>query len=262
MNKTVIQSLSRAVEILKCFEDTEELGVTEISKAIGLHKSTAFNIITTLEFHKFLEKNENTGKYRLGIELFRMGTKVKSDLRNLSLPYLERLATEFRETVNLVVRDGGFVVYLEKIESTHSMRISTVVGGRLPINATAVGKAILSGLPEHEIQEIVEGFSFEKFTTNTLCDKHELLEYIHKARTTGYAEDLQELEAGLMCVASPIYNHTGKPFAAISISGPTSRMSEDLRRAIAQDLINSTREISRKLGYKPTIEQSILTNPN
>ncbi|MDA8227530.1 MAG: IclR family transcriptional regulator [Desulfitobacterium hafniense] len=253
MNKTVIQSLSRAIEVLKCFEDADELGVTEISKAIGLHKSTTFNIITTLELHRFLEKNENTGKYRLGIELFRMGTKVKSDFRNISLPYLEKLAAEFKETVNLVVRDAGHVLYLEKIESPHSMRISTMVGGRLPINATAVGKAILSSLPDNEVLEEIKNFTFKKFTDYTISDKDELLEYIKKVRTTGYSEDLQELEPGLMCVAAPIYNHTGKAFAAISVSGPTSRMDEEVRKNIGRFLINVTDEISKKLGYKSAL---------
>jgi IclR family transcriptional regulator, KDG regulon repressor len=251
MNNTVIQSIVRAVDILKCFEDIEELGVTEISNKLGLHKSTVFNIICTLERCQYLEKSDNSGKYRLGIELFRIGTKVDSDLRKIALPYLEDLLARFKETVNLVVRDREYVIYLEKIESPHSMRISTAVGSRLPVNATAVGKAILSGLPDAELGETVNGLSVARFTANTICDKDKLLASIKKVRCSGYAEDFEELEVGLMCVAAPIFNHKGKAFAAISVSGPTSRMLDSIRQEIGKSLGEVARQISTKFGYQP-----------
>lgn len=255
MSNTVIQSLIRAVDILKCFEDTEELGVTAISNKIGLHKATAFNIISTLERCQYLEKNESSGKYRLGIELFRIGTKVNSNLRKITIPYLEMLVSEFKETVNLVIREKDSVIYLEKIESPHSMRISTMVGSRLPANATAVGKAILFRQPEDELTKIINEISFVKFTVNTIDDKKELLEEIEKVRLLGYSEDIEELEIGLTCVAAPIFNHTGKAFAAISVSGPTSRMNEVFRKKIGEKLVVITQEISRTLGYKPVLEK-------
>jgi len=250
MGSAIIQALVRAIDILNCFEDAEELGVTEISNKIKLHKSTTFNIISTLEHCHYLEKNENTGKYRLGIELFRMGTKVRYDLRKIVVPYLEKLLAEFKETANLVVRDGDYVIYLEKIESPHSMRISTAAGSRLPVNTTAVGKAILSGLPDEELDEIINGIPLVKFTEYTICDQTALLDNIKKVRSSGYAEDFEELEIGLTCVAAPIFNHTGKAFAAISISGPTSRMSEEIRKGMGKSLVQVTQEISKMLGYK------------
>ncbi len=251
MGNAIIQALVRAIDVLNCFEDTEELGVTEISNKIKLHKSTTFNIISTLEHCHYLEKNDSTGKYRLGIELFRMGTKVRYDLRKIVVPYLEKLLAQFKETVNLVVRDGDYVIYLEKIESPHSMRISTAAGSRLPVNSTAVGKAILSGLSDDELHEIITGIKLVKFTDYTICEQDVLLENIKKARKSGYAEDFEELEIGLTCVAAPIFNHTGKTFAAISISGPTSRMQKEIRSEMAKSLIKITQEISRVLGYKP-----------
>ena len=251
MSNTLIQSLVRAIEILKSFEDAEELGVTEISTKTGLHKSTTFNIISTLERYHYLEKNESTSKYRLGIELFRIGTKVKSVLRKITLPYLEKLAFDFKETVNLVVRDGDQVIYLEKIDSPHSMCISTVTGGRLPINSTAVGKAILSGLTDSVLVEVVNSLNLVKFTDKTITEKGKLLECIEKVRITGYSEDFEELELGLICVASPIFDHTGKSCTAISVSGPTSRMNEEFRKEIGSSLVKITQEISKKLGYIP-----------
>lgn len=246
---TTIQCLGRAIAILDCFKEIEELGVTEISNRIGLHKSTTFNIISTLEHYRYLEKNENTGKYHLGIELFRMGTKVHASLRKIVAPYLEKLVSQFKETVNLVTRDSNHVIYLEKIESPHSMRISTTEGSRLPINTTAVGKAILAGLPDDELMEVINRIQFVKFTDHTVCNKKKFYENIQKVRALGYAEDFEELEIGLTCVASPIFNHTGKSFAAISVSGPTSRMNNDVRKEISKVLMEVTQEISQKIGY-------------
>jgi len=257
MGNAIIQALVRAIDVLNCFEDAEELGVTEISNRIKLHKSTTFNIISTLEHCRYLEKNDNTGKYRLGIELFRMGTKVKYDLRKIIVPYLEKLLSQFKETANLVVRDGDYVIYLEKIESPHSMRISTAAGSRLPVNTTAVGKAILSGLPDEELHAIINGIPLVKFTDYTICDQNTLLENIKRVRISGYAEDFEELEIGLTCVAAPIFNHTGKAFAAISISGPTSRMQEEIRNEMGKSLVEITQEISKMLGYKPSLKKQL-----
>ncbi|HYE82359.1 MAG TPA: IclR family transcriptional regulator [Clostridia bacterium] len=248
----IIQSVSRAVQVLNCFEKHEELGVTEISKMMELHKSTAFGLIATLEECRLLEKNEDTGKYRLGLELFRLGTKVNSSLRGIVIPYLERLVSLYGETVNLVSADDTYVIYLEKVESSHSMRICTMVGGRLPIYCTAVGKAILANLPEAEADSIIERMDFRKFTDNTICDKEKLLKYLAYAKEKGYAEESEELELGLSCVAAPIFNHFGRAFAAISVSGPASRMTEDFRKKISISLMEFTQDISRKLGYVKT----------
>lgn len=246
---TVIQSVSRAIQIIRCFEDNEELGVTEISKIIGLHKSTTFGLISTLEANKLLEKNENTGKYRLGLELFRLGTKVNSTLRHIAIPYLERLVNMYQETVNLVVMDDLYVIYLEKVESTRSMRISTMVGGRLPLYCTAVGKAIMANLPPEELKSKLDRMEFKKYTDKTLYDKNSIIGSLEKIRSAGYAEENEELEIGLSCIAAPIYNHFNIPFAAISLSGPTFRMNEDFCKEISLTLIRYTQEISVKLGY-------------
>jgi DNA-binding IclR family transcriptional regulator len=248
-SENVIQSVSRAIQIIRCFEKNEELGVTEISKMVGLHKSTAFGLISTLEANKLIEKNELTGKYRLGLELFRLGTKVNSALRHIAIPYLEQLVKMYQETANLVVMDDLSIIYLEKVESTRSMRISTLVGGRLPLYCTAVGKAILANLPSEELNSKLKRMEFRKYTGNTASDRNSLMESLELTRNRGYAEDNEELEIGLSCIAAPIYNHFNIPFAAISLSGPTFRMNEDFRKEASAALMDYTKEISMKLGY-------------
>lgn len=248
-NVKIIQSVSRAIQILTCFETKEELGVTEISKMMKLHKSTTFGLVSTLEAHKLLEKNVETGKYKLGIEIFRLGTMVNSSLRSIANPYLEKLLNVHEETVNLVVRDGIFVTFLEKIESPHSMRICTSVGKRLPLYATAVGKAILASLSDEEIHRILDESEIIKYTKNTICDRKEMFEYLNKVRKDGYAEDSEEFEEGLTCIAAPIKDHKGKGIAAISVSGPTSRMTKEFRKKVVETLVEGANEISKKLGY-------------
>ena len=246
----IIQSVGRAIEILKCFEDKQELGVSEISRMLDLHKSTAFGLITTLEEYKLLEKNEENNKYRLGIELFTLGSKVQSDLKSIAAPYLAELVKTYEETAHLVTRDGYNVLYLDKIESTHSMRICSRVGERLPIYCTGVGKAILANLPEDELNDILNNAKIEKKTLNTISEMGELVKHLETVRNQGFAEDLEEIEAGLKCVAAPIFDYTGKAVAAISVAGPAVRMTDEVRKQIAATLVGYTREISKKLGYK------------
>jgi len=248
-NDKIIQSVDRAIQILECFDNNEELGVTEISKMVGLHKSTTFGLIFTLEAKKLLEKNEATGKYRLGTELFRIGTKVNSSLRKVASPYLKSLLKLYQETVNLVLLNDLSVIYLEKEEGTRSIYISTNVGGAMPIYCTAVGKAILAFLSEKERIDKVNRLKLKKFTENTISDKAELIKTLEIIRDRGYAQEVQEMEMGLCCVAAPIFNHLGNPFAAISVSGPVSRMSDQYREEIGGTLIQYTQEISAKIGY-------------
>lgn len=248
-NKKIIQSVDKAIQIMKCFNNSEELGVTEISKMLNLHKSTTFGLISTLNANGILEKNDNTGKYKLGLELYRLGTKVNLSLRGIVIPYLEQLVSIYGETANLVILQDTSVIYLEKVESSHSMRISTLVGGKKPVYCTAVGKAMMAFLPHKDLEDLLCKIKFNKYTDNTIVDKQSLLEFLDEVRKKGYAEDHEELEMGLHCIAAPILNQYKHPFAAISVSGPVTRMSEDLCKEIGGTLVKFAQEISTKLGY-------------
>lgn len=247
--KKTIQSVDRSFEIIRCFNNNEELGVTEISRMVGIHKSTAFGLISTLVANSILEKNENTGKYRLGLELFRLGTKVNLSLKKLVLPYLEELASMFKETCNFVILRGTSVMYLEKVEGSHSMRISTLVGGEKPIHCTAVGKAIVAFLNEKDLENMIKILVLKKYTDNTITSKSAFRKSLGEIKVKGYAEDLEELENGLHCIAAPIFNQYKIPFGAISISGPVSRMTAEVCNEMGTILIKMTKEISREIGY-------------
>ncbi|MDR2484433.1 MAG: IclR family transcriptional regulator [Treponema sp.] len=167
----MIQSVERAIAILRCFENHEELGVTEISALVGLNKSTAFGLINTLRNEKLLQADERSGKLRLGFGLLRLSENVKHDLRNICTLYINQLLYNTKETVNLAVRDGDNAIFIEKKESLHVMRISTTVSQPIPLYCTAAGKAILSGLEDIEIQDYLKRVRFKPFTEKTVRSK-------------------------------------------------------------------------------------------
>ncbi|MBQ1281776.1 MAG: IclR family transcriptional regulator [Oscillospiraceae bacterium] len=235
----MIQSVDRAVQILRCFDGQELLGITELATTTNLNKSTAFGLVTTLTELGLLEQDTATGRYRLGLELFRLGSLVNADTRRLVMPSLEALTAELEETVNFVRPDGGDVVYLVKKESPHSMRICTRTGQRLPMYCSAVGKVILAGLPAEEREEILRGFDYHAYTEFTRTTAETLRQDLADALRDGYALDREELEYGLICIAVPIRNRSGRPIAAISCSGPKVRMTEEkiarCRRMLQQE---------------------------
>lgn len=239
-----VQSVRRAIEILQCFNNNEALTLTQISKKVGLHKSTTYGIVSTLREAELLYKNEETEKYQLGTELCRIAANVRVGLRNICLPHIGKLCVETDETVNLVIPDDTSVIYLEKTESQHSVRSCTSIGMRLPMYCTAVGKAILAYLPPEEASAVLDRSMLVPRTVNTLTSKDAILKEIQNIRLTGYAVDQEELEEGLVCVAVPVLNLKGNAIAAISCSGPKQRMKDDRVQKIAELLLQHARQVS------------------
>lgn len=248
-DKVIVQSVSRAVDIITCFENQEEISLTELSDMINLHKSTTYGLVNTLQNKGLLEKNPRTNKYSLGIKVFHIGNKVKRDLRSISYPCLNQLVKDFQETANLVVLDDLHVTYLEKVESTQSIKISTSIGSRQPVHCTSVGKAILANFESDEKNEIIAKLDLIRYTKNTITDKQELIYELDRVKETGIAYDNEEFQKGLICIASPIFNHIGRPIAAISLSGPSQRMTKDRTVEIGTVLRDCTYNISRQLGF-------------
>jgi IclR family KDG regulon transcriptional repressor len=246
--KVNLQTISRSIQVLRCFDNDADLGITDIAKRLGLAKSTVFGIVSTLEYNGFLEQDSRTGRYRLGTELFRLGTKVKADLLSLCKPYMEKLVAAYRETVHLVIPDQCSILYIHKIESPHSMRICSKVGERQPLYCTGVGKAILAYLGESERKAIMDKMNFVQMTPFTIGDMDFLNKELAGIKAKGFAVDREELEVGLICVAAPVFDSFDKPVAAISVAGPASRMTDRVIADIAGTLTAFTRELSGKLG--------------
>lgn len=251
-NDNLIQSVDRAFKILDVFSlKDKELGVTEIANRLGLHKSTAFGLLRTLEHWGCVEQNQSTGKYHLGLKLFEYGNRVKEglNLRGLSLPFLQDLVERYRETVHLVIHDRGEVIYIEKVEGPSAIRMYSQVGQRAPMHCTGVGKAILAFWSKQEVDNLIRTKGLQPFSPKTITDLQQLHEELSVIRREGYSFDNEEIELGLRCVAAPIMNYNDKVVAAISIAGPSTRMTDEQMQNLIIPVKETALKISQRIGY-------------
>jgi DNA-binding IclR family transcriptional regulator len=243
----LIQSVSRAIAILNCFKGGVELGLTEVSHMVNLHKSTTAGIVNTLKAEGFLDQNLKTGKLRFGIGLFSLAVNARSGLDELCEPYLTKLLEITGETVNLAVPSNTSIVYIAKKESAHSIRISTGVGTPLPSYCTANGKAILATYDRDKAISLIDKIDFFRFTKNTIVSREALLKELDTIAQEGIAYDNEEYELGVICISAPLYIKQGNPVGAVSVSGPLRRMDEKARRNIANTLREVTGQICGEL---------------
>jgi DNA-binding IclR family transcriptional regulator len=250
-----IQVLDRALALLEVLSHQgPDLTLAQLSEMLKLHKSTAHRLIMVLERHRLIEKNSTTGRYRLGLKLFELGTKAigQLDLRERSRPFLERAVLHTGETGHLCVYDDGEVVYLDKIEPDRSVRLTSSVGRRNPAYCTAVGKAIMAFLPEAQVEAAVQKHGLFQLTRKTITNMLDLRADLVRVRKLGYAMDDEEHEEGVICVGAPVWSVGPHPIAAISVSGPAFRMSPEKVPVVAQSVVGIANSLSKELGMPVT----------
>jgi DNA-binding IclR family transcriptional regulator len=248
-----VQALDRAFAVLDLLGESETpLGLAQVASALALHKSTAHRFLMVLERHRMVERT-GTGKFRLGLRLFDFGNRAieQYDLRERAQPHLRRLVAETEETAHLCVLEAARVIYIDKIEPARSVRMITRIGASNPVHCTSVGKAILAFLPEERINDVIQRTRFERFTHRTIATADALRVEIEKTKRRGYAVDDEELEDGLRCIAVPVLDAQRQPVAAVSISGPSFRVTAQKLPAIANQLLQCVRGISTDMGFTP-----------
>lgn len=249
-----IGSVQRAIDILNLFDgQVSELGTTEISRALGLHKSTVASLVYTLDANGFLSQNPDTLKYRLGLKIAERAFVMldQIEIRQVANPFLRELRNQWNETVNLAVPNGPDVVYIERFLGTKALGVNVEVGRRAPAHATALGKAILSCLSLEELQAFIQRYGLSPQTPRTITDPDTFLAELDRTRERGFAIDDEEYELGGCCVAAPVFNHTGKPTAAVSISAPAARLPLSEVPQAGAMVCQTAESISRSLGYVP-----------
>ena len=255
-----IHVIDRAAQILDCFGfDHQELSVSEIGAKTGLHRSTAHRILMALEYNDLIKQNPSTGKYHLGIKLFKLGHQAVSqlNLREICRPFLSRLMNDTKETIHLAVLDDDQVLYLDKVEGPHALRMPSRVGRYIPTYCTSLGKAMLSCLDDQEVKSILRRQTLKPHTENTVKNIHQLLADLGSVRKRGYAVDNEEIEIGLRCVGAPLRDYTGGMVGAISVAAPSARLSEKNTPVIGRMVIAIAAGISEKLGFdKPKTAQA------
>jgi DNA-binding IclR family transcriptional regulator len=252
-----IQTVVNALRVLEAFEDHDELGVTEIARALDLHKNNAFRLLATLEMLGYIEQRD-AGPYRLGtrcISLGRAYARAGGDLLARGRLALDALAEETGETVHLAVLRSFDVVHLDGREAPNLLRVGSRVGRRLPAHCTALGKVLLAcGEDSHQLHRyddfLAAGDGLEPRTEATIIDRDKLFEHLRGVAVRRQAVDLEECDAGLCCVAAPVFDEGGRILAALSVSAPTVRVDPDrLLAELAPRVSGSAERLSAELGF-------------
>lgn len=243
-----IQSIERAYRILECFINNEELGLTEISNMIGLHKSTTNGIVTTLKNLKILEQNPETGKLFLGTGLYKISAHIKISLKDIYEPYMKKLAEMTEETVTLHSWNGGETSTLvDIIESPRNLRYSLKVGTDFPCNSSAIGKAILAALPEKEKNDLLDRIEFRPVTIYTITNRNKLEAELIETRKNGYGITRKEADDDIVGLGIAVFDNKGRPIGGIGVGGPSTRMTDEVIDNLAHVLLEIKEQINNEV---------------
>jgi IclR family KDG regulon transcriptional repressor len=248
-----LKALDKSLAILEILsQENSPLSIAELSERLGIYPSTIHRILDTLRYWGYVEQDLDTQRYQLGLKVLELGmTKHQGmELVKEAAPYLKELQNQSNETVYLGILDEGEVLYLSKEESSQSIRMVSKVGSRVPAHCTALGKVLLAYLEEEERKKILKEKGFSHFTDNTITNEEEIKKELRKVKEQGFAQDREEYEKNVCCIAAPIRNHQDRVIAAISISGPAFRLNTGRRRQLQGTLIQISKKISTRLGYR------------
>ncbi|MFT3985953.1 MAG: IclR family transcriptional regulator [Lachnospiraceae bacterium] len=254
-NEGLIQSVDRALAIMEVLLREPELGVTELSAELGLGKSTVHRLLLTMKVHGLIDQTPSS-KYRLGIRLAIFGETVvrRLDLRKEAAPFLADLSKLSGESVSLAILDEYSILYIDRIDCLEPLRMGVKIGLRLPIFCTSMGKAILANLPEQKLNKLFDDSKFQntliKYTDNTITELGKLREHLKNVKELGFALDREEHNPGVSCIGAPIFDHLGRVVAAISVAGPTIRMTPDRIEELIPYVKKSAMDISLQLGHQ------------
>jgi len=259
-NTGVVQAIERGCRILDLLgKGKQSYSIHDLFYELKLPKPTIHRILSTLNHFGYVVKEEASKEYRLGFRLVELGQAVldQIDLRKEAEPFLSVLAGLVQETVHLVILDQGEIVYLDKVERVsdpRGLRMASRVGMRNYAHSCAVGKVLLAFLSDPERDEIFAQKGLPRLTKNTIVDIDKLKKHLARVRAQGYAVDDEENEQGIRCVAAPVRNDRGEVIAAISISGPSVRITKErIPRELVTQVVKTAAEVSRKIGFKSGI---------
>jgi IclR family acetate operon transcriptional repressor len=249
-----VQSLDRALDVLEALAGGEELGVSEVAARTGLVVSTAHRLLAGLADRGYVAQNRANGRYALGFKVLELAGGLEartSMLRAAARPHLEALQRATGETTNLVILDADRVIYIDQVEGTHSVRMFTELGSSALAHTTGSGKAILAYRETETIEKLYPAARepFERLTERTLTTSEALRDDFVRIRRRGYALDSEEHEVGVTCVATPVFDAGGAACGALSISGPTARMTQADAVALGRLIRRHATLVSAALGY-------------
>jgi len=243
--------ISKVLRILEALQGSSAgLGLKAICDRTGIHKSTAHRFLKHLEHERYLIRTE-AGAYLIGPRLSQLSARGNQEatLQAVARPILWELWKSTQETVNLAVLDQRTALYVDVIESPHEFRLSSRVGTRRSVHVTALGKALVAFLPRETQETILDSIAFQAATPRTIGNLVQFRQELEKVRREGYAVDDEEAVQGARCVSAPILNSAGEPIAAVSVSGPVTRVSPNLVNALAGAVTSAAGAISAAMGF-------------
>jgi IclR family transcriptional regulator, KDG regulon repressor len=256
VSDATLSTVQNAARLLMAFLGQDEpLGPSELGRRLGLGKSTVHRLLATLTAEGLLEQDRRTGGYRLGIVMFELGeaVRVHMDLHAAAAPVLAMLRGQTRETAQIGVLDKGEVVYVDRLESSHTLRLFTETGRRVPAHCTSSGKVLLAFLPDAERAAALTRRPLPALTPDTITDPAALDAELARVRARGWAEAVNERETGVASIAAPVRDSRGDVVAAISIGAPVIRLGAAQRRRLARPVMEAGDAVSRRLGWPQTM---------
>lgn len=250
-----VTAVMKVMAVLEGLDIDHESSLSDLSQRAMMSKSTAYRFLQTLKNLGYVAQDPDNEKYRLTMKSFVLGSSAlgNMDLIKMADPDMAALSTLTREAVHLGTIDmaTGEIVYVHKYNSHFNLCMNTRIGDRSPAHTTAMGKALMAYMSEPQLEQMLANTSFEARTKRTLTTVEALREHFAITRDTGLSEDLEEMDDGVCCFATPLFDHTGKAIAALSMSIPTIRYHQDVTREYQKILCESGRNISSNLGWKP-----------
>jgi IclR family KDG regulon transcriptional repressor len=244
-----VRSVERAISILFLVAQSDApLGLSEISRSIGLDKATSLRLLSTLGNAKLVQQDPVSRRYIPGSNISKLYSTWRSDIRNIAKPYLEILQRKTEETVCLVCPRGMERVNIEVLRSTHELAVVPVIGSSVPIYSGASGRVFMAYLPEVECARIIKQTSLQPVTAHSVSDTYQFMKYLEKVRTNGYAQTTAEVTPHSSSIAGPIFNSAGEIVATIVVRGPVARMTVQRGSEIAPLIVEVARQISEELG--------------
>ncbi len=248
-----VQAVDRTLAILETLAaHRNSVPLSVLAREVGLNVSTVHRLLHTLMGRGFVQQEAESGRYRLGLKIFELGTAALSalDVRQMGRPLLEEIVRTCNESANLVVLDQDEVVYVDQVESSRQVKMIAKIGGRAPVYCTGAGKAILAHLPPADRDRLLEHVTLQRRTARTIVDPEDLRRELAGIARRGYSLDLEEMEEGVRCVAAPVWNSFGRVVAAVSVSGPSSRLTDEyLEAKLIPTVRSAALQLSRRLGF-------------
>lgn len=241
-------ALKKGIESLFFLSMRKSVGVTELAEHLGVNKSTAFRILNAYLDANLVEKNLETGKYKLGPAILQLSEQYYRNFNivEIARPFLERLAAQIGESVHLCVIANRSAVVIEQVMSDSKLVVNAKIGNNEPLHCSSVGKCLLAFAEEDAAERLLSRIDYTRYTDKTITTKARLLEELRQIRTQGYAIDDGELSTDIRCIAAPAHRASSGDVYCVGVSGAYSRMTDEKLRLVLPALIRTCKEISGK----------------